>query len=166
MRINLVVAASTNNVIGADGQLPWRLPADLKRFKQITYGHPIVMGRLTWESIGRPLPGRQNIVLTRNAGYDAAGCDVITSPDAAVAVAGDAAELMVIGGGHVYREFLPCADRIFLTRVHADITGDAHFPSLAAGEWREASVECHAAGDGESYAYDFIVLERLRDPPA
>ena len=160
MRINLIVAASTNNVIGVAGDLPWRLPDDLRRFKQITTGHPIVMGRLTFESIGQPLPGRQNIVVTRNAAFAAPGCDVATSPANAIDVAGDATELMVIGGSHIYREFLPLAARVYMTRVHADIDGDAHFPVLEDAEWQETSRESHAADDRHAFAFDFLSLER------
>jgi dihydrofolate reductase len=160
MQISLIVAASTNNVIGVNGELPWRLPNDLKRFKEITTGHPIVMGRLTWESIGRPLPGRQNIVLTRNSAYAADGCEVVTSPGAAIEVAGDAEQLMIIGGGHLYQAFLAMAQRIYLTRVHVDIDGDALFPKLDDGEWCEVGREHHAADEKHEHAFDFIVLER------
>jgi len=160
MQISLIVAASTNNVIGVDGELPWRLPNDLKRFKELTTGHPIVMGRLTWESIGRPLPGRHNIVLTRNSAYSADGCEVVTSPAAAIEVAGDAEQLMIIGGGHIYQAFLAMAQRIYLTRVHVDIDGDALFPELGDGEWCEVGREHHAADETHEHAFDFIVLER------
>jgi dihydrofolate reductase len=160
MRINLIVAASANNVIGIDGDLPWRLPDDLQRFKSITMGHPIVMGRLTWESIGRPLPGRQNIVLTRNAGYSAPGCDVVSSPEAAVECAGDAPQLMIIGGGHLYSAFLPLARRIYMTRVHVDLDGDAFFPELTEADWQETSREAHDADNRHPHAFDFITLDR------
>lgn len=164
MRINLIVAVSTNNVIGIGGDLPWCLPDDLRRFQQLTTGHPIVMGRLTWESIGRPLPQRQNIVVTRNAEYTAAGCDVVTSPGDAIEIAhrtaGDASELMVIGGSHIYREFLPLAQRIYMTRVHTEVDGDAYFPALKDIEWRETSRESHGVDDRHALAFDFLSLER------
>ena len=123
-------------------------------------GKPIVMGRLTHESIGKPLPGRQNIVITRRADYVAAGCDVVASPEAAIDMAADAAELMVIGGGEIYRAFLPLADRIYLTRVEADIAGDVHFPELDPATWREASRESHAADTANEFDTAFVTLER------
>lgn len=161
--ISLIVAASTNNVIGLQGDLPWRLSADLRRFKAITMGKPIVMGRLTYESIGRPLPGRQNIVITRQPGYEAEGCDVVQSIDAAIDAAGEAEEIMIIGGGDIYRQFLPRADRIYLTRVHADIEGDTHFPPLDdAGGWHLLDREEHTADDSGGYDFEFQTLERRR----
>ncbi len=125
--ISIIVAASANNVIGVKGDLPWRLSDDLKRFKAITMGKPIVMGRKTWDSIGRPLPGRQNIVITRQTGFVAEGCDVVTSADEAIAATAGADEVMVIGGSQVYSLFLPNAERLYLTRVHAEVAGDAFF---------------------------------------
>lgn len=161
--ISLIVAASTNNVIGVRGELPWRLSSDLKRFKALTMGKPIVMGRLTHESIGRPLPGRQNIVITRQTGYEASGCDVVPSIAAAIEAAGDAEEIMIIGGSHIYQEFLPLADRIYLTRVQADIEGDVFLPELIAEEWREIAREQCAADDTNDYDVVFATLERLTE---
>ena len=158
--ISLVVAASENNVIGVKGDLPWRLSADLKRFKALTMGKPIVMGRKTYESIGRPLPGRQNIVITRQDGYVADGCDVVASPEAAIKAAGNAEEIMIIGGSHIYEAFLPQADRIYLTRVIAEVDGDAFLPKLQDGEWRVESEEGYAADDDNDYATTFVVLTR------
>ena len=160
--ISLIVAASANNVIGVRGELPWRLPADLKRFKAITMGKPIVMGRLTWESIGRPLPGRHNIVISRQAGFVADGCTVVASPEAAIDAAGDAPEIMVIGGGHIYTAFLPLADRIYLTRVHAEVEGDAFFPELDEREWDTVDSEAHEADDKGAPPHTFLTLERRR----
>ena len=160
MRVSLIVAASANNVIGVQGELPWRLPDDLKRFKQITTGKPIVMGRLTWTSIGRPLPDRQNIVISRDAGLEAPGCEVVSSPNAAVEVAGDAEELMIIGGGQIYREFLPRANRIYMTRVAVSIEGDAYFPELADNEWTETSREAHPADETHECSFEIICLDR------
>lgn len=160
--ISLIVAASTNNVIGSQGELPWRLSSDLKRFKTLTMGKPVVMGRLTHESIGRPLPGRQNIVITRQAGYRAAGCDVVTSVDEAIRAAGEAEEIMIIGGGYIYKEFLPQADRIYLTRVQAEIEGDVFLPDLNADEWAETANEWHAADRANDYEYAFTRLDRVR----
>ncbi len=161
MRVSLIVAASANNVIGVRGELPWRLPVDLKRFKQVTTGKPIVMGRLTWDSIGRPLPNRQNIVISRNPDFTAVGCDIVASPDAAVVMAGDVDEVMIIGGSQLYREFLPRAQRIYLTRVAVDIEGDACFPELEDSEWHETSRESHAADEEHAYAFDIIQLDRI-----
>ncbi len=158
--ISIIVAASTNDIIGVKGELPWRLPDDLRRFKQLTMGKPVVMGRRTFESIGRPLPGRQNIVITRQAEYAAAGCDVVASPAAALAAAADAAEVMIIGGSQVYKLFLPKAFRLYLTRVHAVIEGDARFPRIDEQDWQLLSSEAHEASQVNEYAFDFRVYER------
>jgi dihydrofolate reductase len=161
MRVSLIVAASANNVIGVRGELPWRLPVDLRRFKQVTTGKPIIMGRLTWDSIGHPLPNRRNIVISRNPDFTAAGCDIVASPDEAVEMAGDVDEVMIIGGGQLYREFLPRAQRIYLTRVAVNIVGDASFPELVDEEWREISRESHLADEEHAYAFEIIQLERI-----
>ena len=161
MKISLIVAASANNVIGADGGLPWRLPEDLKRFKQITMGKPMIMGRATFDSIGRALPGRKSIVLTRQAGFVAEGCDVVDDMDAALAAAGDTDEVMIIGGGEIYRQFLPQADRIYLTRVQAEIAGDTRFPELDMNEWSVTAVEEYPAGDEREFAFDIETLDRI-----
>jgi dihydrofolate reductase len=158
--ISLIVAASTNNVIGFKGDLPWRLSGDLKRFKALTMGKPIVMGRKTYESIGRPLPGRQNIVVTRNPDLVAEGCDVVSSVDAAIEAAGDAEEIMIIGGSHIYEAFLPRADRIYLTRVQAEVEGDAFFPELMPSEWREATIEEHNSDESNDHDVVFSTFER------
>lgn len=154
--ISLVVAASTNNVIGVAGELPWHLSDDLKRFKALTMGKPIVMGRKTFESIGRALPGRQNIVITTQQDYVAEGCDVVSSPEAAVAVASAGSEIMVIGGGEVYQLFLSLADRIYLTRVDTVVDGDTYFPDLDDTAWQEKSRESFAAN--EKNDHDFVVF--------
>lgn len=162
MTISLIVAASTNNVIGVHGELPWRLSSDLKRFKALTIGKPIVMGRRTFESIGRPLPGRQNIVMTRQADYRADDCDVVTSIDAAMATAGDAEEIMVIGGGDIYAQFLSRANRVYLTRVHVSLDGDVHFPLLDEREWQETTREEHTASNADDHAFAFTTLQRVK----
>ncbi len=158
--ISLIVATSANGIIGCGGDLPWHLSDDLKRFKQLTLGKPIVMGRKTFESIGRALPGRQNIVLTQQSEFVADGCDVVSSVDAAVAMAGDANEVMVIGGGEIYELFLPLAERIYMTRVHTDIDGDARFPELDDQQWQETKREHHDADDSNDYEFTTSVLER------
>jgi dihydrofolate reductase len=160
--ISLIVAASTNNVIGAQGALPWHLSADLRRFKALTMGKPIVMGRLTHESIGRALPGRQNIVITRQSGYAADGCDVVQSIEGAIEAATGAQEIMVIGGGDIYAQFLPWADRIYLTRVIVELEGDTYFASLDEKEWQETAREVHAADESNEHNFVFTTLDRLR----
>jgi len=160
MLISIIVAASTNNVIGRNGRLPWRLSDDLRHFKAVTMGKPIVMGRRTWESIGRALPGRQNIVMTRQAGFVAEACDVVCSPAAALQTAEGADEVMIIGGGRIYEMFLPQARRLYLTRVQAEIDGDTFFPAISATDWRLVSCDAHAADDSNEFAFEFRVYER------
>jgi dihydrofolate reductase len=158
--ISIIVAASTNNVIGIKGDLPWKLSDDLKRFKRLTMGKPIVMGRLTWESIGRPLPGRQNIVLTRQADFVAEGCDVVTSLAEALAVTSGAEEIMIIGGSEIYELFLPKATRLHVTRVCAEIDGDAVFPDIDDRVWQLVDSEAHEADEANQFAYEFRTYER------
>lgn len=158
--ISIIVAASENDVIGRQGDLPWRLSDDLKHFKAITMGKPIVMGRKTWESIGRPLPGRQNIVITRQGGFAAEGCDVVASLDEAIASAGDADEIVVIGGSQIYALALPLADRIYLTRVHADVEGDASFPAVDATRFCLVADEHHDADERNEFAFSFRVYDK------
>jgi len=158
--ISIIVAASTNSVIGAAGDLPWRLSDDLKRFKAITMGKPIVMGRKTWDSIGHPLPGRQNIVISRQADFVAEGCEVVASTDEAIAATGGADEVMVIGGSQVYSLFLPAAERLYLTRVHAEVAGDTFFPDIDESEWRLVDDESHSADDRNAFDFSFRTYER------
>ena len=160
MTISIIVATSENNVIGAAGDLPWRLSDDLKHFKSITMGKPIVMGRKTWDSIGRPLPGRRNIVISRQADFVAEGCDVVASLDDAAAAAGDEKEIMVIGGSQIYLLALPMADRLYQTRVHAEVDGDAFFPKIDEAEWRLMTNESHEADERNEYPYSFRTYER------
>ena len=157
MGLSLIVARASNGVIGKDNQLPWHLPADLQHFKAITMGKPIVMGRKTFESIGRPLPGRQNIVVTRNPDFMSSGITVVHSVEAAIAAANKTEEIMIIGGTELYKLSLPLAGRIYLTDIQQDFDGDAHFPSLGS-QWREVSREDHVSDDGLSYS--FCVFER------
>jgi len=161
MTISIIVAASENNVIGAAGDLPWRLSDDLKRFKAMTMGKPIVMGRKTWDSIGRPLPGRQNVVVTRQAGFVAEGCDIVASMEEALTLTAGAEEVMVIGGSQVYALFLPDAERLYLTRVHAEVEGDAFFPEIDASVWRLVGDEPHSADDGNVFDFSFRTYERI-----
>lgn len=162
MLISFVVAMARNHVIGNHNQLPWRLPADLQHFKAVTMGKPVVMGRKTFDSIGRPLPGRTNIVVTRDVAYQAEGCVVVHSIDEALRAAGDVAEVMVIGGAEFYRQLLPRADRIHLTRIDAEFEGDAWFPELNDAEWREVAREAHAPDEKNPHAYAFVTLERVK----
>lgn len=157
--ISLVVAMDRNGLIGRDGDLPWRLPNDLKHFKRLTVGKTVLMGRKTWISLGRPLPDRDNWVLTRDPQFAAEGCRVFHRlEDALAAHAGD--ELMVIGGAELYRQTLPLAQRLYVTEVDARLEGDTHFPALDATQWRQVSDESHAADDRHAYAYSFKLLER------
>ncbi|MDX1508215.1 MAG: type 3 dihydrofolate reductase [Woeseiaceae bacterium] len=159
MKISLIVAASANGVIGARGELPWHLPDDFAHFKAVTMGKSIVMGRKTWESIGRALPGRSNIVVTRQAGYEAQGAVVVDSIDRALAVE-EADEIMIIGGGQLYAELLPRADRVYLTHVDTELDGDTFFPPLDDRDWELVSAEPHAADDRHAYAFEIRQYDR------
>ncbi|MEN9704158.1 MAG: hypothetical protein RLZZ393_37 [Pseudomonadota bacterium] len=162
MRLTAVVAATENDVIGRDNGMPWHLPADLKHFKEITLGHPVLMGRKTFEAIGRPLPGRRNFVLSRGAVFQAPGVESVGSLDDAIAAAGDVPELMIIGGATIYELALPRTDRVHLTRLHMVVEGgDAHFPRLPESEWMEVSRSPRRLAD-ERNACDmtFLVLDR------
>lgn len=164
MRLTAVVAATENDVIGRDNGMPWHLPADLQHFKSVTLGHPVLMGRKTFEAIGRPLPGRRNLVLSRNASFSADGVETVASLDEAIAAAGDVPELMIIGGAALYALALPRTTRVHLTRLHMTVTdGDAFFPVLHEGEWQQVSRSPRRPAD-ERNACDmtFLVLERRR----
>ena len=160
MRICLIAAMAANRVIGRNNALPWHLPADLKRFRALTMGHPVVMGRKTHESIGQPLPGRHNLVITRNRRYSAPGCEVVHSMDAAIAACRGAPEIFIIGGAELYRESLPRAQCLEFTEIHAEFEGDATFPEFFRDEWRETAREIHAAESGVPFRYDFARYER------
>ncbi len=151
---------SRNGVIGKDNAIPWRLPGELALFKRLTMGHPIVMGRKTWESIGRALPGRLNIVITRNKGYAATGATVVPSLDAALAAAAGAKEIFVIGGAQLYAEALPRADRLYLTTVDTEVEGDTRMPDFDRRAWRTVSSESFARDERNAYNYTLDVLER------
>ena len=162
MPLSLIVAVAKNGVIGRDGGLPWHLPADLRHFRTVTMGHPILMGRKTHESIGRPLPGRRNLVLSRDRRYRSEGCSVVNSIEAALEAAGADAELMVIGGEAVYRLALPLSSRIYLTRVHEPFAGSVLFPDPDSADWREVRREDHSADARNPHDYSFIWLERRK----
>jgi dihydrofolate reductase len=159
-RLTLLLARARNGVIGAKGGLPWHLPEDLAHFKRTTMGHPIVMGRKTWESIGRPLPGRRSIVVTRNRNYIATGAEVVTSLDEALARCKDTEEIFVIGGAEVYAAALPRADRLLLTEIDADFEGDTFLPAPSAAEWREASRVRRPPAGERTFAFDFVDYRR------
>lgn len=160
MIVSLVVAMARNRVIGRDNALPWHLPEDLKHFKRTTLGKPILMGRRTFESIGKPLPGRTNLVLTRRAHWDCPGAVPVHSFDEAVARVAGEPELAVIGGAEIFGLLLPFATRIHLTRVEADIAGDTVFPPLEPAEWIEGDSRKVAADERNQYAMTFVTLER------
>jgi dihydrofolate reductase len=161
-RVVIIVAAAQNGIIGRDGQMPWRIPDDLKRFKTLTMGHPILMGRKTWQSIGRPLPGRENIVITRQTEFRAEGALTLHSLQEALdhAAAAGATDVFVIGGGDIYAQALPLAQVVHVTRVHAIIAGDVSFPSLDPSIWRETARESRSQTEPQPLSYDFVTYER------
>jgi dihydrofolate reductase len=160
--LSLICAVARNGVIGREGRLPWHLPDDLAHFKRTTLGRPVIMGRRTWESLGRALPGRRNLVVTRTPGYAAPGAEVFASLDAALAACGEASDPVVIGGAELYAAALPRAQRIYLTRVHADVEGDVFFPPFAADDFAEVARVEHAADARHAHAFSIVTLERRR----
>ena len=166
IRLSMMVAKASNNVIGRDNNLPWYLPNDLKYFKQVTFGKPVIMGRKTWESLKGPLPGRTNIVITRQPDYLADGAKVVASLDDAVAMAENVAfiegqeEAVIMGGAEIYSLALPQADRLYLTEVHANVEGDTFFPEYDASEWQQIAREDFVAEGPNPYDYSFVVYER------
>ena len=156
----MIVATSTNNVIGVDGGLPWHISEDLRRFKALTMSKPMIMGRKTYDSIGKALPGRRSIVITRDPKFSAVDCEIAGSPQDAIEAAGDVDEVMIIGGGNVYEQMLPLTHRIYLTRVHIEIDGDTYFPRLDEDEWDEIESAELAAVKGRHPACSFITLQR------
>ncbi len=160
MVISIIAAMGNERVIGIENRLPWRLPADMQWFRKCTLGKPIIMGRTTFESIGKPLPGRKNIVVTRNQQYRAKGVSVAHSLEAAIEAAKGAEEVMVIGGANIYQQALSRVDRLYITHIHADFEGDSWFPDYTADSWQVVSREPHGADEKNSYGYEFLVLER------
>jgi dihydrofolate reductase len=159
-RVSLIAAVARNGVIGRDGRMPWHLPEDLKRFKALTMGHAIVMGRKTFDSIGRLLPGRRTIIVTRQRNYRVEGADVVHSIDDAIALARGDDEVFVIGGGEIYVQALGRANRLHLTEIDATAEGDVHFPAIDRTQWHETSRETHRAADGTAFA--FVTYDRSR----
>ena len=162
MRLSIIAALGRDRVIGIENRLPWRLPADLRHFKRLTLGKPVLMGRKTYASIGRPLPGRLNLILSRDAAFQPAGCVVVGSVEAARQAAAGAAELMVMGGAGLYEQLLPVADRLYLTLIDAEFAGDAYFPDYRGYHWQELESETHAPDADNPYPYRFVTLERVR----
>lgn len=163
-RLSIIVAADARGGIGRRGGLPWHLPEDLRRFKALTLGKPIVMGRRTWDSIGRPLPGRRSLVVSRQPGFAPDGAEVFASLEAALRAAQGAAETCVIGGAEIYRQALPHAAVLHLTRVHAAVEADTFFPPLDAAEWEEVAREDRPADGRHAYPYSFLTLQRVSRP--
>jgi dihydrofolate reductase len=166
VKLALVWAMARNRTIGRDNALPWHLPEDLKFFKRVTMGKPIIMGRKTWDSIGRPLPGRCNIVISRNKDFKADGIEAVSSLQQALSLAeqillrDSSDEVCVIGGAEIYAQALPQADRLYLTQVHADVAGDTFFPQFDMSQWQEVEREDFAASGDNLYDYSFLVLEK------
>ncbi len=160
MTVSIIAAVAENNVIGRDNALPWRLPADLKHFKALTTGHSIIMGRKTWESLGRPLPNRVSIVVTRTPELEAPGATVVRSLEMALEHCSEDKEVFLIGGEAIFREGLETADRIYLTRIHATIEGDVFFPEDWVSRWKLTSEERHSADEKNPYDFSFQIFER------
>jgi dihydrofolate reductase len=162
MKIAMIAAMANNRIIGNNNQMPWHLPADLKFFKQTTLGKPVLMGRRTYDSIGRPLPGRLNVVITRDKNWHAEGVTCVTSPEAALALVAEQDEIMVIGGGAIYHAFLPLADTLYLTFIQANIIGDTQFPDYETdADWHVELIAQHPADDKNAYNLDFMKLTRM-----
>jgi len=162
--ISLIVAIAQNGVIGARNQLPWHLPDDLRHFRAITTGHTVIAGRKNYQSIGRPLPNRRNIVVSRQRGFEAPGCLVAHSLEEALAMVATESEVFVIGGAELYAQALPLATRLYLTEIHATVPGDTTFPPFERDEWDERTREDHPADERHAHAFSFVLLERKRKP--
>jgi len=160
MKIAIVAALARNRVIGKNNRLPWRLPRDRRHFRELTMGKPVIMGRKTFASIGKALPGRKNIILTRDLNFRAEGGVVVHSSGEALKSAEGSEEVMIIGGAEIYREFLPLAERMYLTLIHADFEGDAYFPKYDPNEWQEKERHDFPPDDENPYPYSFVLLER------
>lgn len=161
-KITIIAAMARNRAIGLDGDMPWHLPGELRHFKETTMGKPIVMGRKTWSSIGRPLPGRQNIIVTRNSSFQAPGCEVVASLDEAIQIAGGG-EVMIIGGGQLYDQALAFSDRMILTRVDCEPEADTWFPEWQTQDWRQAGKRRESADDRNPYDYEVCEWIRKTD---
>lgn len=163
MKLSMIAAMGNNRAIGLDNKMPWHLPADLKWFKKTTLGSPIIMGRKTYESIGFPLPGRLNIIMSRNTDLEIEGCTVVNSLEAAITKAAGFDEVFITGGAHLYEKFLEDADKLYLTLIDQDFVGDTFFPDYSIYEWNEVERIDNPADDKNPYPYSFITLERVRE---
>ncbi len=160
MRISIIAAMAANRTIGLENRLPWHLPDDLKRFKTLTMNHHIVMGRKTYDSIGKPLPGRSTIIVTRNMDYAVPGCVAVNSLDAALTVSFSDEEVFFVGGADLYRQALPIANRIYLTEIHRVFDGDAFFPEFDMRQWSETSREQHCTDGDNGFEYHYVIYDR------
>lgn len=158
--ISIIVAIGRNRVVGVNNKLPWDLPADMEHFREVTKGKPVIMGQKTFESIGKPLPGRTNVILTLDKGFSIEGCVVANSIDEALAEVKDAREIMIIGGVSIYKQFLPLADRMYLTLIDGDFDGDAFFPEFDWSDWDITERNENAPDKDNSYPYAFLTLQR------
>lgn len=157
----MIAAMANNRVIGLENKMPWHLPADLKHFKSVTTGKPVIMGRKTFESIGRPLPGRRNIIITRNEAYQANGIETVITPEAALELVVDAEEVMIIGGGNIYQQFLNRAHRLYLTFIDLDTLGDTQFPDYEqSGNWKVVNEQNNQPDESNKYSYKFVTLHK------
>ena len=162
MRLSIVVAMDCNRLIGKDNELPWYLPADLAFFKKLTTGNTILMGRRTFDSIGRPLPSRRNIIITRNTNIEITGCEVVNSIEEALSLAQGETEVMVIGGAKLYQQILPIADRLYITQIESEFDGDTYFPSYNEAEWFQISLDSREPDEDNHHKCHFITLDRSR----
>lgn len=161
MIVSMIAAMAQDRVIGLNGLMPWHLPADLAHFKRSTMGCPVIMGRKTFNSIGRPLPGRKNIVLTRSESLSLNGCEVVSNLAGALALVSDQPEIFIIGGQQLYQQALPLAQRLYLTHIDAQFDGDTYFPDYSHTDWRQANLEAHPADEKNAWPYRFEMLERV-----
>ena len=162
--VSIIAAIASNGVIGRAGGLPWHMPTDLKRFKRLTIGHHLLVGRKTWDEVGKPLPGRIMVVITRDRRFRIDGAIVTHSLEDALHVARDDDEVFIAGGGEIYRQALPLARRMYLTLIHAEVDGDTEFPDFDEGDWRMVEREDHHADEKNEYPFSFVVYERVRSP--
>lgn len=158
----MIAAMANNRVIGLDNKMPWHLPGDLQHFKKVTSGKPVIMGRKTFESIGRPLPGRRNIIITRNKHYQASGIETVTTPEAALELVNGVAEVMIIGGGNIYQQFLEQAQRLYLTFIDLDVEGDTQFPDyLSVANWQVDDEMLMMPDEKNKHSYKFVTLNKV-----
>ncbi|GAB4420199.1 MAG: dihydrofolate reductase [Sideroxydans sp.] len=165
MTLSLIVAMASNRTIGRHNTLPWHIPEDLKRFKALTLGHHIIMGRKTFDSIGRPLPGRTTVIISRNTGLMIPGCIITHSLPEAIAACPNDAEVFVVGGAEIYAQALPLADRLYITEIQQAVVGDAHFPMFDRAVWREVTREVHQQTEPQPLQYHFVTYRRIRENP-